>query len=234
MPWISTALKSLAFGAVLCASFLGTAKADILAVNYSATCFCAGTTFGGTYGWEFTVSSTIGVTELGVLQYGFQHLATSHEVTIWNWNTQVEMADATVPTTGATSVTAGGVGDTWQMVELPSTVYLDPGTYVIGAFYPETPADSLDFGSNPSNGLVQNLPQVVQWIHERDTAPIPSGDSAMMLPTHSVFSGGVFGPNFEFTTPEPSSLTLAIGAFAIGLASALKRRFGRPASVTVR
>jgi hypothetical protein len=203
------------------------AVASILAVNNSPTCFCPGTTFGGTYGWEFTVSYPIQVTYLGVLQYGFAPLAAPHEVAIWDWQTDVEMADATVPLTGVTSIPAGNAGDTWQMLALPDPVYLPPGTYVIGAFYPETPADTLDFGSNPTNGLIQNWPSVVQYVHERDSAPIPSGDSAIQLPTHSVFSGGVFGPNFEFVTPEPSSFVLLIIVLSSGLALAARKRLGK-------
>jgi hypothetical protein len=84
----------------------------------------------------------------------------------------------------------------------------------------------LDFGSNPTNGLIQNSP-VVQYVHERDSAPIPSGDSVIQLPTHSVFSGGVFGPNFEFVTPEPLSFVLLIIGLSSGLALAARKRLGK-------
>jgi hypothetical protein len=113
------------------------------------------------------------------------------------------------------------------MVDLPNPVPLPPGTYVIGAFYPETPADGMDFGSNPTNGLIQYAPSSIQYVQERDSAPIPSGDSAIQLPTHSVFSGGVFGPNFEFETPEPSSFVLLIIGLSSGLALAAKKRLGK-------
>jgi hypothetical protein len=225
MRRIPNALKCFAFCAILYTSLLGTAKASILAMDVSPTCLCPGTAHG-TFGWEFTVTGPgLNVTALGLWQYDFTHLHTSHEVVIWDYPTEVELAEATIPASGATQVGSASPLGSWQMVALSNPVYLAPGTYAIGAFYPPSPSDSADYGSGPSNGLTEGLSSYVQYVRSLDTNPPDEGDPTIKFPTFSENGPfGAFGPNFEFVTPEPSSFTLL---FAAGFALAGLKRMKR-------
>jgi hypothetical protein len=127
------ALKCLAFSAILWALQPSAAKAsNILAMDVWPACSCGVTLTGGTYGWKFTVSHPIEVTALGIWSYTVQPVQTSHEVAIWDWSTEDEIADAIIPAHGASQGASAGPGS-WQMVALPSAAVLLPGTYVIGS-----------------------------------------------------------------------------------------------------
>ena len=64
------------------------------ALSVSGGGFFGATT--GTYGWSFTLSSTITVTDLGYFDFGGNGLNDAHDVGIWT-STGTLMVSATVP-----------------------------------------------------------------------------------------------------------------------------------------
>src|SRR5258708_21864035 len=162
----------------------------------------AGGLSNASIGWRFSVSTPVLVTDLGIFDYAYNGvgLATAHDVAIWEWFSGTELAFGTVPSgTGGTPVSSNGNG-IWWFVPLGNPVLLDPGTYVIGAQIGAR--EVIDAGANLSNGLTTASP--IHYLDERSNNILPTFN----MPTFVDNSGGVFGPNFEFITPEPSSLLL--------------------------
>jgi hypothetical protein len=163
-----------------------------------------------TLGWQFSTSSTITVTWLGVFDPG--GLVESHDVGLW---------DAAGNLMGSATVPAGGCGFMVnQFCYSLVNFTLAPGTYDLGAvwldgadpmLFPTTPV--INFATAPGITYIQN--------------DFIAGGTLTDPTNHTGPPPGYFGPNFLFTstigTPEPGSLVL-LGSGVLGLAGMLRRK----------
>ena len=156
------------------------------------------------YGWEFTLSSSVNVTALGVFDFGADGLSISHDVGIFDASTQALLTSATVP-----AGTAGFLDSGFRYVSLASSVNLGPGEYVIMMTMPKSNTDY----------------QHIEVSSETTSSPVTyvnsqfSNGSTLAYPTdEGAFAPGIFGPNFEFagtSVPEPSTLAMSIVPVAL-------------------
>lgn len=156
----------------------------------------------GTYGWAFTLSTTLSVTDLGYFDFGGNGLNEAHQVGIWT-NTGTLIVSATVP-----SGTTGTLNSGFRYVLVPTTL-LAPGDYVIGGFDSGTSSDPIEVGATITTapGITYNGSAV-------------SGANAFSFPSEPGQGNSYFGPNFEFSNvPEPATIGLLIfgGLSACGL-----------------
>jgi hypothetical protein len=176
-----------------------------------------------TDGWAFSLSSATLVTDLGVWDSSNgtgigDGLAESHLVTIWT-GAGAQLVQATVPAgTGAT------LDDGFRYVSLTSALLLQPGNYVIGAYYSPASLDQTTFTAT----TVTTVPGVtITGSRLTGGNNFPSGDAGG--------NGGApdsyFGPNFQLpgqsaSVPDASStwMLLLLGVTAaFGLKSFARR-----------
>ena len=184
-------------------------RADTIAFSTSGGSFGVNSDFDATFGYAFTLSSPVLVTQLGLWDQGNNGLNASHVVTIWT-STGTLMAQTTIPSgTGATLM------DGFRYVSITS-VLLPAGSYTIGGFY-----GRLDdrFAIHPST-ITTGSGVTYNGSRSRSGFAFPSGN----------FFGNVnsyFGPNFQFTTavatPDSGSTVSLLGCALLGLV-ALRRK----------
>jgi hypothetical protein len=149
-----------------------------------------------TLGWEFSTSSSITVTNLGL--FAPTTLADDHPIGLWD-SSGTLLATATAP--AGSSATSG-----FFLYESITPVTLSAGTYMVGALYTNTngadsvlfPGDAQGFMTSPGITFVQSA------FASGGTLTDPTG-SVSTLP-------GYFGPNLTFTgsaVPEPSTFALS-------------------------
>ncbi len=146
-----------------------------------------------TWGWAFTLSSAVSVTDLGFADFGLDGLNESHKVTIWT-DTGTSMAVGTVPSgSGAPLISAFR----YQPI---TPVILPAGSYVIDAYYPSS-ADLFHVFATPTTAAEVTYGGSRQINGDAFTPANPQG-----------FANGYFGPNFQYTAaPEPTAAALLLG-----------------------
>ena len=193
------------FAAVLTAFFFPVrAEANQIAVFISpspATVAEVNTTFG----WSFSLSAPVTVTDLGIAVAAIGGLVQDHPVTIWT-SSGTQMAQTTV----LASSPLGPAGFVWQSLSAP--VSLPAGDYVIGAYY-TTDVD-------PAIVQVPNINPAAAVTYTGSRSA--SGNVFPVANSDPFLSNGVFGPNFMFVSvgqgvPEPVSTAalMAIGFLAL-------------------
>jgi hypothetical protein len=159
-------------------------RANTIALSFST----AGLVAAGldqTFGWAFTVTSPILLTDLGVFDFPDRFpagLAESHLVTIWT-STGVQVAQGTVP-----SGTSGTLVDRFRYISI-APVSLPAGNYTIGAFYI---SGSRDFVPYLATGITTAGDITYRGSRFGNGNAFPQGDPA----NHP---NSYFGPNFQFT-----------------------------------
>jgi hypothetical protein len=155
-------------------------------------------------GWEFSIGSTISVTQLGFWDASGDGLGEVHQVAIWHASGAGDLGSAIVSGT----VAAGTVdplvpGSHFRVVDVTATL-LSPGTYVIGG---RLPGQQVDAYKDQALGTINNLAfgPGITFIQKRFV-----GDPAFIRPDNTGAGSGIYGPNFTFATvPEPSGIALA-------------------------
>ena len=195
------AALTLSIALVLMGVFTTRSQADTPALSISSGPHFGETTGADfTFGWSFSVSDPIQVTQVGFWDGDNSvfdgptgdGLLESHLVTIWT-STGVQLAEGTVP-----SGTAGMLADGFRYTSLVSPILLVPGDYVIGA-YTENPAlDHMAFVAP-----IITAPEI-SYTGSREAV----GDA---FPAPSGATRGIFGPNFQFVSnPVAADLALTL------------------------
>jgi hypothetical protein len=176
-----------------------------------ALSFTGAANFGapeGTFGWSFTLSNTITVTELGYFDFGGNGLSDAHDVGIWT-SSGTLLVSATVP-----AGTAGTLNGDFRYVLVAATL-LAPGDYVIGGF---TPADSGDPVAvqaatiTTASGISYDASRSIGG----SSLTFPIGDTSGQPNSY-------FGPNFIFV-PEPTTTALLLLGSSGSIVAWLRRR----------
>jgi hypothetical protein len=187
-------------------------RADTIAFSTSGGSFGVNSDFDATFGYAFTLSSPVLVTNLGLFDSENNGLTASHAVTIWT-STGTQLVQATIPAgTGATLING------FRYVSI-APFFLPAGTYTIAGFYPFLNAiDPVLFGTSTTSA------SGVSYAGARS-------ELGFAFPTTDTvgfgFPNSYFGPNFEFTTavptPDSGSTVSLLGCALLGLV-ALRRK----------
>ena len=156
-----------------------TTRANTIALDFTGGTLTSNANH--TFGWAFTLSGPVLVTDLGVWDHSGDGLVQFHPVTIWT-DTGTVVTSAVVPGgTGATLV------DDFRYVSIAPTL-LAAGSYVIGAYYPVGPtADTVIY-----DATITTAPGVTYDGTRRTVGnTFPAGNFLG-------FDNGYFGPNFQF------------------------------------
>jgi hypothetical protein len=167
-----------------------------------------------TFGWAFTLSSPVTLTDLGLWDQNGDGLSESHLVTVWT-STGTQEAQGTVPSGTGATLTNG-----FRYISI-IPILLPAGSYTIGAFYSANGGDGLAFSAS----TITTAPGVTYDGSRSGLGfAFPPGDVIILTNSY-------FGPNFQFTaptsTPDSGStwalLMLGVSA-TFGLNLLLRRR----------
>jgi hypothetical protein len=206
--------RILAMFAVIVALAATNGAASTIALSSFSGGFLATSASDQLYGWQFTLSSSVDVTALGVFDNNGDGLSISHDVGIFQLSDQSLLISTTVP-----AGTPGFLDSGFRFASLSTDFVLAAGEYVIAMTMPQGNAD-MQFIQNTS----ETTSSPVTYVDSRFGA-----SSTLAFPTdQGAFAQGLFGPNFEFTTtavPEPSNLVISAAPLAVAFGLMLRRRF---------
>ena len=185
----------------------------------------AGGSSDNVWGWDFSLSSNVFVTDLGLWDSFSGNgvgdgLVEAHTVTIWT-STGTLVTSAIVP-----AGSGGTLVDDFRYMSIAPTLLI-AGNYVIGAHYLESgdPTDLVAFGTTTVTTAAE-----VTFGNQRSS----TSGSGNVFPNVASSGNGFFGPNFQFVTslpngngvPEGGGTLLLLGAAfgALGIGRFLRRR----------
>ena len=151
-------------------------------------------TGSGTFGSQFTVSSSVTVLQAGIWDYLGDGLVNSHVVGIF------DSAGGLLDTANVAAGIVDPLINGFRWADLATPLTLTAGkTYYVGAYYPTAP----NSGSSASDYLAGGFHTIVApftWIQDGNNAG--SGFDAPLLTSGTQ---GFFGPNLS-TVPEPTTM----------------------------
>ena len=174
-----------------------------------------------TLGWEFALSSSVTVTDLGIYDEGDDGLVESHKIALWTTGGTLLTSTTIGSGLSGTDVTSASGFGSFRFITIPDLV-LGPGSYVLGAHYflanggdfvrTDASATSMASGFSFTQGHFNN------------------GGSGFVFPGGAFPSNGHFGPNLRFSSavvPEPGMIVSLLGAGSFGGFLLIRRRQGR-------
>ena len=208
-------------------AMLAATMASATAGSFSAVDLDPSTAFfsvvsNGTFGWDFTPTSDITVTDLGFFDRDNDGLAVPHFVGIWDASENL-LTSAVVA-----SGTAAPLEHNFRYVPITPITLFSGQSYVIGANNPENYGHNetfaLELGAISFDSSIVFIGQ--RWVQQAGINPT-FGDT-LSYPINFYPQNSFFGPNFQFeqaAVPEPSSFALlGIGVCLAGIGFAGRRR----------
>lgn len=184
------------------------APAQTPALSFTGNGGLGGAASPQTIGYQFTVTSLINVTSLGIWDFGSNGLSESHLEGIFSASGTL-LTSTTIPAGTAAALLNG-----FRYVTIPSLI-LSPGTYNIGAVYSSS-ADPTAF-----NATGFSTDPHITFVGSR------GGPGVLINPTFPLGNNpGNFGPNFLLAAVPESGATLVllvIGAGALMVMGGAKR-----------
>lgn len=177
--------------------------ADNIAIDFNTVGGSSANPTNGTYGYVFTLSQPYQLTALGIMDYVKENgLSSSHEVGLWQLGGSL-VSSVTVPSgTGATLIDSADGFNGWRVVSV-APVFLNAGTYVIGAHYASNNTDLMRFG------YALNELNILPGITLGNAVTQSGGSLAFPSNENTAFNFGSFGPNMVLNAvPEPASWVL--------------------------
>lgn len=174
----------------------------------------------GTAGFSFEVTEATTISGLGFFDVGSNGLINSHQVGLWT-STGTLLASAILDNSSNVVASTSSLGD-WRETNITSLT-LDPGSYVLGAFFRNVQADTEDEAALDASGT--SSASGISY----GNAAFGSGSFTFPGSNDPAFDAGIFGP-MAFTgstsaMPEPGSLGLCACALLLcGLVLRLRWR----------
>ena len=184
---------------VLMVSLIAPGAPAQLAVDFTGGSQAPGGGF--TLGWEFSLSTSMGVDALGIWDENPNGLIGPHAVGLWNTTTGLLLASATI-NNGPVPVASLSPDGRWLFTSI-NLLVLGPGDYTLGAAYDTT------LSNDPAryNTSASYAPGIT-FLGDRQA----SGSSLHMPTTPAGLGNAIFGPNMHLiAVPEPTSLALLLG-----------------------
>ena len=172
-----------------------------------------------TLGWEFRLSTTVTVTELGFFDEGGAGLADSHQLGLWTSGGTL-LASTTIGSgLSGTAVVSGSGFGSFRYTPITAVV-LTPGDYVLGASYG---SDDFLYLLTSSVATAAGIEYLLGRQENGSGFTFPS---VIVIGDRGAQS--FFGPNLRFSiddvaVPEPGTLALA-GAALVPLVMIVQRR----------
>ena len=171
-----------------------------------------------TWGWAFTISSSVTVTDLGVYDEANNGLINSHQVGLWDSGGTL-LASTTMASglSGTAVISTSGFGS--LRFNTISSLGIGAGSYVVGALYKDADADLLRFAAT-----TVTMPPPFTFNQGR------SAPGGFVFPSLTSANNGFFGPNLRFTTgtvPEPGVVVSLLGAGTLSSLLLVRRRHTR-------
>jgi hypothetical protein len=170
-----------------------------------------------TLGWEFSLSDYKTITGLGFWDEKGDGLSADHMVGIWQVSGGSPLVATTVTNTSTPFASSAHEGR-WLFQDFTTPLVLNPGIYVVGAFY--------NGDDQPREGVTSiSLAPGFTYSQARFTSNFVTG---LTFPDgQGGGTQGFFGPNLMLgqAVPEPSSILLSITALGLtGFQRALRAR----------
>lgn len=159
-----------------------------------------------TMGYSFTLAQPYYLTSLGIWDRQGNGLADAHPVGLWTdsgtFITSVTVQAGTASTFVPSIVTGFAAGSGWRFETLTGPLFLNTGTYRLGAFYANGSTDDYQFAI--PTGQVEWAPGVTFGGNHASNA----GSLSFPGGSNSGFDVGVLGPNMILAVPEPTTWAL--------------------------
>ncbi|MEP6755697.1 MAG: PEP-CTERM sorting domain-containing protein [Chthonomonadales bacterium] len=173
-----------------------------------------------TLGWEFALSSSVTVKDLGIYDEGDDGLVNSHQVGLWTTGGTLLASTTLASGLSGTDVSSISTFGSFRFNSITDLV-LGPGSYVLGAAYLQSDADVVRTNTSAPS-MAPGFSFTQGHYNLGSGFAFPGGTFAT--------SGGHFGPNLRISSsdvPEPGMVVSLLGAGSLGGFMLIRRRQSR-------